>query len=243
MAGVETTASGMAVTVVRPATAAANVSGVILYMDAFGPRSALVAMAERIATWGHVVLVPDLFHRFGAYGPFDAATAFSEEASRAQLMAMLGGTSQAMTLEDTGELLAMLADEGAIGPVGAVGYCFGGGRALSAAAAYPGRVKAAASFHGGNLASDAADSPHLKVGAIKGLVYVGSAAVDRSFPPEQSAKLEAALRAAGLDYVMENYAGCEHGWSVPDSAVFSATGAARHWRRLEALFGEGLAGV
>lgn len=243
MAEIVTTDSGMAVTVVQPATPAPKASGVILYMDAFGPRPALEVMAERIASWGHVVLIPDLFHRFGAYGPFDAATAFSEEASRAELMAMMGGTSHDMTVEDTGVLLGMLADEGAIGPVGACGYCFGGGRALSAAAAYPGRIKAVASFHGGNLASDGADSPHTQVSAIKGLVYVGSAAVDRSFPPEQSARLEQALRAVGLDYVMENYAGCEHGWCVPDHPVFSVPGAARHWRRLEALFGEGLAGV
>lgn len=236
------TDGGMAVTVVRPQVAAANASGVILYMDAFGPRPALEAMAERIATWGHVVLIPDLFHRAGAYGPFDPATAFTVDATRAQLMAIMGATSQEMTGEDTGVLLGMLADEGAIGPVGVVGYCLGGGRALHAAAAYPGRVKAVASFHGGNLASDQPDSPHLRVGAIKGLVYVGSAAIDRSFPPEQSAKLEQALRAAGLDYVMENYVGCEHGWCVPDHSVFNATGAARHWRRLEALFGEGLAG-
>ena len=33
--------------------------------------------------------------------------------------------------------------------------------ALLAAGTYPDRVAAAASFHGGNLANDAPDSPHL----------------------------------------------------------------------------------
>ena len=240
MAEVMAAAGGMAVTLVRPLAAAAHASGVILYMDAFGPRPALVAMAERIASWGHVVLVPDLFYRFGAYGPFDPATGFSDPTVRGQLIGMIGATSQDMTVQDTGVLLGMLADAGATGPTGTVGYCLGGGRALTAAAAYPDRIKATASFHGGNLANDQPDSPHLRVGAISGLVYVGSAATDRSFPPEQSAKLEQALRGAQLDYVMENYAGVEHGWCVPDQTSFHATAAARHWRRLEALFGEGL---
>ena len=38
-------------------------AGVILYMDAFGPRPALDGMAERLAALGYVVLVPDLFYR------------------------------------------------------------------------------------------------------------------------------------------------------------------------------------
>jgi carboxymethylenebutenolidase len=118
----------------------------------------------------------------------------------------------------------------------------GGGRALQAAAAYPDRIKVAASLHGGNLATEAADSPHLRVGSIKAKVYVGSAGVDRSFPPEQSAKLAQALREAELDHVIENYVGCQHGWCVPDHSVYDATGAERHWRRLEVLFAEGLAG-
>ena len=233
------TADGvMNVVVLRPAKPAG--SGVILYMDAFGPRPALDQMAERIAGWGHVVLVPDLFYRFGAYGPFDAKSGFAEEASRAALMKMMSGTSQDQTVKDSGALLDLLVAEGVTGPVGTVGYCFGGGRALNAAAAYPGRIRAAASFHGGNLASDAPDSSHTRVGAIRARVYVASAGIDRSFPPEQSARLAQALRAGGVDHVIENYVGMEHGWCVPDSAVYDATGAARHWRRLENLFAETL---
>ena len=83
------------------------------------------------------------------------------------------------------------------GPMAAVGYCMGGGRAINAAAAYPERIASAASFHGGRLASEAPDSPHLNVATIKGRVYVGSAGVDESVPPEQSARLAEALRRAG----------------------------------------------
>ena len=225
-------------TVFRPQ--GASRAGVILYMDAFGPRDALDEMAERIAGWGYVVLVPDLFYRIGTYGPYDAATAFDDPVTRGALMAMITATSQDMTAADGAVFLDMLAAEGASGSAGTVGYCMGGGRALNAAAAYPDRIRAAASFHGGNLASDAPDSPHRRVGSIAGRVYVGSAGVDRSFPPEQSARLAQALREAEVDHVIKNYIGMEHGWCVPDHSVYDAVGAERHWRRLEAFFGEAL---
>ncbi|HWJ74007.1 MAG TPA: dienelactone hydrolase family protein [Kaistia sp.] len=208
-----------------------STAGVILYMDAFGPRPALSGMAERLADAGYNVLVPDLFYRFGAYGPF-AADAFSHETSRQQLMTMIRGTTQAMTEADSGVYIAALTAAGATGPIATLGYCMGGGRALVAAAAYPDRVAAALSFHGGNLASEADDSPHRRMGSVRGRVYVGVAGVDNSFPPEQSARLAEALRTAEVDHIIENYVGMSHGWAVPDHGVYDEAGDARHWKRL-----------
>lgn len=215
-------------------------AGVILYQDAFGPRPALDGMAERLASEGYAVLVPDLFHRNAPYGPFDAKTAFTEEKTKAALMALVTGTTQEMTISDSAAFLEALAGEGVTGPIGTVGYCMGGARALNAVAAYPDRIKAAASFHGGNLASDAADSPYRHAASIKARVYVGMAGVDRSFPPEQSTRLAEAFREAEVDHVLENYVGMAHGWCVPDHSVYNEAGAERHWRRLTALFAETL---
>ncbi|MBZ9975009.1 dienelactone hydrolase family protein [Mesorhizobium sp. BR-1-1-10] len=222
----------------RSAKVSSAKAGVILYQDAFGPRPALDLMAERLAGEGYAVLVPDLFYRNAPYGPFDAKTAFVEERTRAPLMALVTGTTQEMTLSDSAAFVDALAGEGVTGPIGTVGYCMGGARALNAAATYPDRIKAAASFHGGNLASDAADSPHRKAASIKARVYVGMAGVDRSFPPEQSTKLAEALRTAGVDHLLENYVGMAHGWCVPDHSVYDEAGAERHWKRLTALFAE-----
>ena len=215
-------------------------AGVILYMDAFGPRPALDRMAERLAREGYAVLVPDLFYRFGDYGPFDAKTAFSDERTRGALMGMIRGTTQDMTRRDTAAFIAALTDAGVTGRIGTVGYCMGGGRAITAAAAYPDRIAAAASFHGGHLAGDAPDSPHLHAHTIKGRVYLGSAGVDGSFPPEQSARLAEALRRAEIDHVIENYVGMAHGWAVSDHSVYDERGAERHWTRLLTLFEETL---
>lgn len=224
-------------------TPAGDAAGaVILYMDAFGPRPALWQMAERLAVMGYGVLVPDLFHRFGSYGPFDAKTAFADPVIGSQIKGMIGATTQAMTIADTGAFLGALVDSGFAGPVATIGYCMGGARALNAAAHYPDRIVAAASFHGGNLAGANEDSPHRVADRIKARVMAGVAGVDQSFPPEQSALLAQALREAEVDHVIENYVGCEHGWCVPDHRVFNPAGAERHWKRLAVFLEETLGG-
>ncbi len=215
--------------------------GVILYMDIFGPRAALDAMCERLAGLGYIVLLPDLFYRNGAYGPYDPATAFSDETKKAELMGMAGGTTQAMTQRDTAAFLDAVAANGASGKIATVGYCMGGPRAINAAAAYPDRIVAAASFHGGNLGGEAPDSVANQASAIKARVYVGSAGIDQSFPPEQSARLAEALRKAEIDHIIENYVGMAHGWCVSDHGVYDEKGAERHWKRLSEFFAETLA--
>ena len=234
------TADGVAkAALFRPDNGAPAERGVIFYMDGMGPRDSLFGMAQRLADAGHIVLLPDLFYRFGAYGPFDG-NAFGNPVSRETIMTMLRGTTQEMTKSDSAAFLDALSAAGAAGPVGTVGYCMGGGRALTAAATYPDRIAAAASFHGGNLASDAEDSPHNLAADIKARVYVGVAGVDNSFPPEQSARLAEALRTGGVDHIIENYVGMAHGWTVPDHGVYDETGAERHWKRLLNLFDEAL---
>lgn len=214
-------------------------AGVIIYMDAFGPRPALDEMAERLAGEGYTVLVPDLYYREGAYGPFNAKTAWGDEATATRIRSMMAATTQAFTQRDTRFFIEALTGAGA-GAIGTAGYCMGGARSLNAAAAHPDRIKAAASLHGGNLASDLPDSPHLSAAKIKARVYVGSAAVDASFPPDQSARLAEALRMAEVDHVLENYVGVKHGWCMPDHNAFDAAGAERHWKRLSTLFVETL---
>lgn len=215
-------------------------AGVILYMDAFGLRPAIDRMAERLAGEGYAVLAPDTLYRFAPYGPYDAGTAFKSEETKSKIMGMIRGTSQEMSQRDTGAFLDALSDNGVTGRIGTVGYCMGGPRALNAAAAHPDRIHAAASFHGGNLAGDAPDTPAANASRIKARVYVGSAGVDGSFPPEQSARLAQALREAEVDHIMENYVGMKHGWCVSDHGVYDDAGAERHWKRLIEFFAEAL---
>ncbi len=213
---------------------------VLLYMDAFGVRPRLQEMAERIVAEGHVVLVPNVFHRAGPAPVADLGDLMAPD--RTVMMAKLGPLMQALTPEravaDAGAYLDFLAQQPAVadGPVGTTGYCMGGALSLRTAAAFPDRVAAAASFHGGNLATEAPDSPHLGAANTTAEVYVAHADNDGSATPEQQARLESALTDACVNHRTELYAGASHGFTMSDTAAYSAEAEQRHWTELLALY-------
>ena len=212
--------------------------GVLFFMDGIGIRPALFDMGERMARAGYYVLLPDLFYRGGPYEPMDAKKVFSDPDMRAVLMKKLGGlVSIELTMRDTKAFLGHLASQPKVKPgkLGTVGYCMGARMALAASGTYPDRFAAIAGYHPGNLANDAADSPHLLAPKIQARVYIGGAMEDQSFPDEQKQRLEQALTAAGLAHQVETYP-CRHGWVPTDTPVHDAAGAERSWQTLFALF-------
>src|SRR5687768_16025875 len=187
---------------------------VIVYMDAFGIRPNLDSMAERLASHGYFVVVPNLYYRTGAFAPFDPKEVFGEGPERDRFKGMIASIDHAKVMRDTGAVIDYLdgASEARQGTLAAVGYCMGGGYALSAAGTFPDRVALAASFHGGSLATDKPDSPHLLASRMRGRVYVGAAEVDPSFPKDQEARLRQAFEDARANYTIETYPGTKHGW-------------------------------
>ena len=221
--------------VLRPSTGD-KLAAVILYMDAGGIRPAALEMAQHLAEGGYIVLLPDPFYRFGPYGPLVPKDVFAGDAM-AILGPLMATTDNAKAAADTAAYLAYLDTRTDVASkVGAVGFCMGGGMAISSAATYPDRLAAVASFHGGNLATDAATSPHLLVSKLKAEVYVAAAENDDSYPPDMAARLETALRDGGVRYKAETYKGAAHGWMVPDFPVFNPAAADRGWSELLALF-------
>jgi carboxymethylenebutenolidase len=222
--------------------------GVLLFMDAFGLRPRLAEMAERIASRGYVVLVPNLFHRGGRAPLFDL-TGVEDPERRAALFASIRPLMTALTPEviirDTGAYLDFLAAQDTVrpGPAAITGYCMGGGNALRAIEAYPDRIAAVASFHGGRLVTDAPDSPHLLVGRVTGELYLAHADQDPSMTPEQIATLEAALDAAGVTYRSEVYPGATHGFTMADTAAYDEQATERHWASLFDLLDRALDGA
>jgi len=212
--------------------------GVIFFMDAPAIRPALFEMCERLASNGYYVLLPDMFWRAGPYEPIKIAEVFGDEAKRRERFGkFMGSTDGAKARTDTKACLDFLAaqPEVAGSKVGVTGYCMGGGLALNAAGHFPDRVAAAGAFHGGRLATDAPDSPHLLAPRIKAKVYVGGADQDAGFPPEQADRLREALTAAGVENTVEIYEGARHGYAPPDMPVYDEAAAERHWRALLGL--------
>lgn len=205
---------------------------VLMYIDGIGMRPAVQDLAARLATAGYYVLLPDLFYRIGPYTAHEPKALFSDPVIRQDWWGkVMSTTNAANVMRDTKAFLAALPGT----KVGVVGYCMGGRMALSAAGTYPDRIVAAASYHGGNLAVEEADSPHLLAPKMKAQVYVGGAIEDQSFPEEQKQRLEAALTAAKVDHVIETYQ-ARHGWVPSDTPVYDATAAERHWETMLALF-------
>jgi len=223
----------------QPPTGDGPWPAVLVYMDGIGIRPALFEIGERIAARGYVVLLPDLFYRAGPYVPPDPAKLFADPAFRAEWASRyIASANQASVMADTRAFLDFL---GALPDVkqpkiGTTGYCMGGGLSLAAAGHYPDRVAAAASFHGGRLATDAPDSPHLLAPRMKARVYVAGAVEDASFPDETKERLEHALTAAGVHHTVVTYEGARHGWVPSDTPVHDPAAAARHYEALFALF-------
>jgi carboxymethylenebutenolidase len=213
----------------------------IIYMDALAIRPTLVEMAARLADDGYVVLLPDLFYRVGGYAPLDPKVVFAGD-FRAIVGPMMATTDNRKAAEDTEALIAYLdgRDDVAGPKIGVVGFCMGGGMALTVAGTFPDRIAAAASFHGGNLATDAPISPHLLAPKIAAEVYVAGADHDNSYPPEMAQRLEAALSDAGVTYRAEIYPDAAHGWMKPDFPIYDEAAAERGWRELLALFDRAL---
>src|SRR5882757_9961502 len=57
----------------------------LFYMDGVGIRPALFEMAERMASHGYFVLLPDMFYRSGRYEPMDVAKIFAHPELRKAL--------------------------------------------------------------------------------------------------------------------------------------------------------------
>jgi carboxymethylenebutenolidase len=211
---------------------------VLFLMDAPGIREELNDMARRLAAVGYCVLLPNLYYRAGRdtkYGP-DVLVHGSPEHQR--MRAVRTKMTIPPVMED---VAAMIAYADALpdvkqGPVGVHGYCMSGPYALAAAARYPDRVAAAASFYGTWLVSDAEESPHLTLGRIKGEAYIACAEIDELAPLPMVAELRALFEQAGKPGEIELYPGVHHGFAFPQRKIYDRPAAERHWERLIALY-------
>jgi carboxymethylenebutenolidase len=212
----------------------------IVYMDAFGIRPAMLEIGERLAANGILALVPDLFYRSGPYEPMDPGPILADpEKRKAMFERFMGPATPEAVMSDTRAYLDYLAARSDVkpGPVGVNGYCMGGRLALIAVGTYPDRFAAMGSFHGGRLATDEPNSPHLLAPKIAARVYVAGAIEDSGFDDAQKARLEAALTDAGVTHAIETYP-AKHGWVFRDLPVYDAAAAERHWDALLGLYAE-----
>ena len=213
-------------------------AAVFFLMDAPGIREELRGMARRLAAVGYYVLLPNLYYRAGRDTLFGPDVLTEGSADHTAMRAIRTKMTIPPVMEDIAALLAFVdeRDEVRLGPVGAHGYCMSGPYALAAAARYPDRIAAAASFYGTWLVSDAEESPHLSFDKVKGELYISCAEHDDLAPLDMVEALHRLFKQSGATGELEIHPGVHHGFAFPQRWCYDQPAAERHWERLFALY-------
>ena len=211
---------------------------VFLLMDAPGVREELRDMARRLASVGYYVALPNLYYRAGRDTVFGPDVLQDGSAERERMRAVRTKMTIPPVMGDLSAMLDFIDGQPAAksGLVGCHGYCMSGPYALAAAARFPGRVGAAASFYGTWLVSDAEESPHLTFAKSQGELYIACAEHDELAPLPMVDELRRRFTASGAAGEIELYPGVHHGFAFPQRWCYDRPAAERHWERLIALY-------
>jgi carboxymethylenebutenolidase len=212
--------------------------GVLFYIDAIGLRPQTEGMADRIADWGYTVLAPNVLYRSGTAAETSPEGDLLAPGAREAFFKTTGPRLAALTPERVGRdvqvYLSALRERAGSTAVGVVGYCLGARLAVRTACLDP-DVVACAGFHGGGLATEDPDSPHVGLPRARAEFVFGHADQDRSMQPDAVERLGRALEDAGLTAQNEIYPEAPHGYSMNDTSMYQEAGAERSFRELEAL--------
>jgi carboxymethylenebutenolidase len=215
----------------HPATGAHP--GVIVWPDAGGLRPIYRDMAKRLAAEGFTVLTPNPFYR-AIKAPLPTDFPQDQRPKLREGLSAVGGAEG-----DAKAFIAFLDGQASYrkgAKIGVTGYCMGGPLTMRTAGAFPDRIGAAGSFHGGGLVTDQPTSPHLLVPRIKAKYLFAVADNDDQKEPEAKNVLREAFAKAGNPADIEVFKGANHGWCVPTSQVYNHDQAERAWAKLVALF-------
>src|SRR5450432_836804 len=172
---------------VHPASGTAP--GVLMWPDIFGLRPAFRQMGKRLAESGYSVLVVNPFYRTKKAPTADAGSTTPIQ----QLIPLAQALNETTHMTDAKAFIGWLDGQASVAKnrkMGTQGYCMGGPIAFRTSAAVPERVGAVASFHGGGLVTDAANSPHLQASKTKAQFLIAIAASDDTRSPNEKTVLK-----------------------------------------------------
>jgi len=219
-------------------------AAVIVWPDIVSIRPAFRAMGKRLAESGYSVLVVNPYYRTVKGQVVPDGQGFRDPGIRELLMPHARSLTPETCVTDGRAYVEYLDQQDSVDTdrkIGTTGYCMTGSYTMRLAAAMPERIGAGGSFHGGGLATDAEDSPHLLASQMKAGFLIAIAENDDARDPDSKVLLREAFDANGVNAEIEVYEGTQHGWCPPDSAVHDEEQAERAWSRLLALFERELA--
>lgn len=213
---------------------------VILWPDIAGVREAYRQMGMRLAASGYAVLVVNQYYRSAKAPIMNSIAEWRTPAGQEKLKPMIGALSADGIVRDAKAFVAWLDTRREVNKrrgIGTSGYCMGGPFTVRTAWAVPNRVKAAASFHGGGLVTQAENSPHKLLAATKASYLIAVARNDDAKAPADKDTFREAAKTAGRPAEVEVY-NADHGWCTLDAPVYDKAEAERAWARMLVLFGK-----
>lgn len=201
---------------------------VILIHEWDGLNDRIRQLADALADEGYVALAADLYSgRTGSNREENMALVQEARANPERSIANLNAAVEYLRARDD-----------VSGKVGTMGWCFGGGVALSYALG--GEQHDATAIFYGSLVTDP-DS----LAGLDHEIYGTFAALDDGIPPSQVADFVAALREAGVPNDVHVYDAVDHGFwlYVDEDPEVRAEPALDAWTRLEAYLERALGGA
>lgn len=221
---------------VHPATG--KHPGIIVWPDIAGSRDAYKVMARRLASDGYAVLLVNHYYRTAKAPLLNSLAEWRTPAGGEKLKPAIAAITTPGIISDSKAFVGWLDKQAAVDTkrkIGSAGYCMTGSYTVRTAAANPDRVTACASFHGGGLVGDAADSPNKLIGATKAGFLFAIAKNDDARSPGDKDALKAAAASAGRPAEVEVY-NADHGWCTLDAPSYDKGEADRAYARQLALF-------
>jgi len=218
-------------------------AAVLIWPDIVGLRPAFKMMAKRLARDGYAALVVNPYYRQARAPLVEVGQTFRDPGVREKIIPYRRAMTETHNRTDANAFINWLDAQVAVDSgrgIGTTGYCMGGPITFFTADERPDRVRAGASFHGGGLTKDEPGSPHKLVPDINADYLIAIAANDDKRDPESKTILKEAFAASDNSAEIEVYAGTQHGWCPPDSAVYNEAAADKAWARTLVLFEKSL---
>jgi carboxymethylenebutenolidase len=219
-------------------------AAVILWPDIASIRESKRNIARKLASAGYSVLVVNPYYRDVAGEQFADFAAFIAGGGFQKVGPWRGKLNAEAIMRDAAAAVGWLDGQEGVDTakgIGTQGYCMGGPFTIWSAAAVSGRIKAAASFHGGGLVrANNPMSPHALLGKVDASLLIAVAQDDDAKAPTDKVTFADAAKAAAVPATVTVYAG-DHGWMVPDSPAYNTAAAAKGEADLLGLYGTALA--
>ncbi|HSQ18948.1 MAG TPA: dienelactone hydrolase family protein [Blastocatellia bacterium] len=210
--------------------------GILFYSDIFQLTGPMVRATERLAGYGFVVAVPEIYHRIeppGTIIPFD-------DEGRTRGLAGAAKTAVTDFDADCRAVLDYLDRHPSVanGKVGAGGFCIGGHLAFRAA--FQPDVLATACFYGtgihnGKLGKDEDAGSLGRASEIRGELLLVFGTLDPHVPEEGRAKIQTALERAGTNFSISLYP-AEHAFMRDEGPRYDPEATDKAWSEMIRFF-------